>query len=271
MNLVERWFSALNTHHQEPATLRPRLRRPLSKDIIEWFADRNDDPKPFVWHETADEILERLGRYCADVTKPNCPPVSGQQKLPIDGHPARAGDEGRYRPAAESTSDSAGIDQLPMWRLSAEADHGVMIDVEHLKKRYGRSTRGRRCLVHLPARHHHRFPRSQRGGKSATPRMITGLTPPGSVVVTIDGMRQRLGIGTALLGDPAALILDEPVNGMDPDGIRWIRRMLREFADAGGTALLSSHLLAEVSRDHLPVRGSISADATIRWLWWPVR
>jgi ABC-2 type transport system ATP-binding protein len=60
------------------------------------------------------------------------------------------------------------------------------------------------------------------------------------------GMRQRLGIGTALLGDPAVLVLDEPANGMDPEGIRWMRHMLRGFADGGGTVLLSSHLLAEV-------------------------
>jgi ABC-2 type transport system ATP-binding protein len=60
------------------------------------------------------------------------------------------------------------------------------------------------------------------------------------------GMRQRLGIGTALLGDPEVLILDEPANGMDPEGIRWMRRLLQDFAAGGGTVLLSSHLLAEV-------------------------
>jgi ABC-2 type transport system ATP-binding protein len=60
------------------------------------------------------------------------------------------------------------------------------------------------------------------------------------------GMRQRLGIATALLGDPAALILDEPANGLDPAGIRWMRDLLRDFADRGGTVLLSSHLLREV-------------------------
>jgi ABC-2 type transport system ATP-binding protein len=60
------------------------------------------------------------------------------------------------------------------------------------------------------------------------------------------GMRQRLGIGTALLGDPAVLVLDEPANGMDPQGIRWMRQMLQDFAAGGGTVLLSSHLLAEV-------------------------
>src|SRR3954469_23737578 len=60
------------------------------------------------------------------------------------------------------------------------------------------------------------------------------------------GMRQRLGLGHALLGDPEVLILDEPANGLDPEGMRWMRRLLRDFADRGGTVLLSSHLLAEV-------------------------
>ena len=60
------------------------------------------------------------------------------------------------------------------------------------------------------------------------------------------GMRQRLGIGVALVGDPAVLVLDEPANGLDPEGIRWMRRLLRSFADAGGTVLLSSHQLREV-------------------------
>jgi ABC-2 type transport system ATP-binding protein len=60
------------------------------------------------------------------------------------------------------------------------------------------------------------------------------------------GMRQRLGLAHALLGDPEVLILDEPANGLDPEGMRWMRALLREFADRGGTVLLSSHLLAEV-------------------------
>jgi len=60
------------------------------------------------------------------------------------------------------------------------------------------------------------------------------------------GMRQRLGIAHALLGDPEVLILDEPANGLDPEGMRWMRGLLRNFADRGGTVLLSSHLLAEV-------------------------
>jgi ABC-2 type transport system ATP-binding protein len=60
------------------------------------------------------------------------------------------------------------------------------------------------------------------------------------------GMRQRLGIAHALLGDPEVLILDEPANGLDPPGIRWMRELLRDFADRGGTVLLSSHLLNEI-------------------------
>ena len=60
------------------------------------------------------------------------------------------------------------------------------------------------------------------------------------------GMRQRLGLAHALLGDPEVLILDEPANGLDPTGMRWMRELLRDFADRGGTVLLSSHLLTEV-------------------------
>jgi ABC-2 type transport system ATP-binding protein len=60
------------------------------------------------------------------------------------------------------------------------------------------------------------------------------------------GMRQRLGIAHSLLGDPSVLILDEPANGLDPAGIRWMRDLLKHYADRGGTVLLSSHLLNEV-------------------------
>ncbi len=80
------------------------------------------------------------------------------------------------------------------------------------------------------------------------------------------GMRQRLGIATALIGDPAVLILDEPANGLDPAGIRWMRDLLREYADNGGTVLLSSHLLHEIEviADDLVVigRGRIVAQGT---------
>jgi ABC-2 type transport system ATP-binding protein len=93
------------------------------------------------------------------------------------------------------------------------------------------------------------------------------------------GMRQRLGIAVALIGDPSVLILDEPANGLDPAGIRWMRDLLRDYADGGGTVLLSSHLLHEIEviaddivmigRGRLVSQGSLSellsaAGATVR-------
>src|SRR5690606_41478600 len=62
------------------------------------------------------------------------------------------------------------------------------------------------------------------------------------------GMRQRLGLAVALLGDPGVLVLDEPINGLDPEGIRWIRSFLRNLAAEGRTVLVSSHLLSEVQQ-----------------------
>ncbi len=71
------------------------------------------------------------------------------------------------------------------------------------------------------------------------------------------GMGQRLGIAVALLGDPDVLLLDEPVNGLDPEGIRWVRELLRDLADEGRTVLVSSHLMSEMEEtaDHLVVLG----------------
>jgi ABC-2 type transport system ATP-binding protein len=62
------------------------------------------------------------------------------------------------------------------------------------------------------------------------------------------GMRQRLGLAAALLGDPELLVLDEPANGLDPAGVHWLRTFLRRFAEQGGTVLVSSHVLAEVAQ-----------------------
>jgi ABC-2 type transport system ATP-binding protein len=81
------------------------------------------------------------------------------------------------------------------------------------------------------------------------------------------GMGQRLGIAAVLLGDPDVVVLDEPVNGLDPDGIRWIRDLMKALAADGRTVFLSSHLMSEMSltADHLIVigRGRLIADASV--------
>jgi ABC-2 type transport system ATP-binding protein len=82
------------------------------------------------------------------------------------------------------------------------------------------------------------------------------------------GMRQRLGIAAALLGDPPTLMLDEPFNGMDPEGIRWLRGFLRALAAQGRAVLVSSHLMSELedTADHLVVagRGRVIADGRVK-------
>jgi ABC-2 type transport system ATP-binding protein len=98
---------------------------------------------------------------------------------------------------------------------------------------------------------------------------IVGLTDAGArrVMTYSLGMRQRLGLAGALLGEPELLVLDEPANGLDPAGVHWLRSVLRSFADRGGTVLVSSHLLAEVAQsvDRIVVidRGHIVADAPL--------
>jgi ABC-2 type transport system ATP-binding protein len=81
------------------------------------------------------------------------------------------------------------------------------------------------------------------------------------------GMRQRLGLAAALLGDPELLVLDEPANGLDPAGVHWLRSFLRRFAQQGRTVLLASHVLAEVSRavDQVVIidRGRLVANAAL--------
>jgi ABC-2 type transport system ATP-binding protein len=81
------------------------------------------------------------------------------------------------------------------------------------------------------------------------------------------GMGQRLGIATALLGDPATVMLDEPVNGLDPEGIQWIRNLLKQLAAEGRTVFVSSHLMSEMAltADHLIVigRGKLIADTDV--------
>jgi ABC-2 type transport system ATP-binding protein len=81
-------------------------------------------------------------------------------------------------------------------------------------------------------------------------------------------MGQRLGIATALLGDPHTIMLDEPVNGLDPEGVLWVRTLARQLAAEGRTVFLSSHLMSEMAKtaDHLIVlgRGKVIADAPIQ-------
>jgi ABC-2 type transport system ATP-binding protein len=134
-------------------------------------------------------------------------------------------------------------------------------------------------------------PRARHGGRTAYRHLMAlaqsnGL-PRGRVDEVIDlvgleavaddrvrgfslGMGQRLGIAAALLGDPDVLLLDEPVNGLDPEGIRWVRGLLRELADEGRTVLVSSHLMSEMedTADHLVVlgRGRLLADVPMEEL-----
>jgi ABC-2 type transport system ATP-binding protein len=81
------------------------------------------------------------------------------------------------------------------------------------------------------------------------------------------GMGQRLGIAAALLGDPATVMLDEPVNGLDPEGVHWIRNLLKQLASEGRTVFVSSHLMSEMAltADHLIVigRGRLIADVSV--------
>ncbi|WP_432492183.1 ABC transporter ATP-binding protein [Kineococcus auxinigenes] len=99
---------------------------------------------------------------------------------------------------------------------------------------------------------------------------LTGLEPvAGKRVKSFSlGMGQRLGIAGALLGDPGTLVLDEPVNGLDPDGVLWVRTLVRDLADEGRTVFLSSHLMHELAlcADRVVIigRGRLLADASIQ-------
>ncbi|MFG3507745.1 ATP-binding cassette domain-containing protein [Streptomyces sp. NPDC047821] len=125
---------------------------------------------------------------------------------------------------------------------------------------------GRTAHNHLMAlAHTHGIPRSRVTEVLA----LTGLSEAAHKRVKNFslGMGQRLGIASALLGDPATVILDEPVNGLDPDGVLWIRTLLKSLAADGRTVLVSSHLMSEMAltADHLVVigRGRLLADTTV--------
>lgn len=136
---------------------------------------------------------------------------------------------------------------------------GVLLDAKA-------AHRGRTAYKHLLA-----IAATHRIGASRV-REVLGLTGLDSVAGKRIGgfslgMGQRLGIAAALLGDPATIILDEPVNGLDPEGVRWVRNLMKGLAAEGRTVLLSSHLMSEMAQtaDHLIVigRGRILADAHI--------
>ena len=98
--------------------------------------------------------------------------------------------------------------------------------------------------------------------------MVGLTTAAGKKAGTLSlGMSQRLGIAAALLGDPPVLLFDEPVNGLDPEGIRWVRTLMRTLAAQGRTVFVSSHLLAEMANtaDRLVVigRGKLIASTTM--------
>ena len=128
---------------------------------------------------------------------------------------------------------------------------------------------GRRARSHLLA-----MARSQRIGPARVDEVLetVGLTEVARKRVGgfSLGMRQRLGIAGALLGDPPVLLFDEPVNGLDPEGVRWVRQLTRGFAAEGRTVLISSHLMSEMQQtaDHLVVigRGRIIADEPLQEL-----
>ena len=107
-----------------------------------------------------------------------------------------------------------------------------------------------------------------RGSRRSSTRSASGSAAGRRVKGYSLGMRQRLGIAAALLGDPRVLLFDEPVNGLDLDGVRWIRALLRGFADEGRTVLVSSHLMSEMQlvADRVVVigRGRLIADADDR-------
>ncbi len=146
------------------------------------------------------------------------------------------------------------------------ADHPAPLSVVGALLDARAAHRSRTARNHLEAlAATHRIPRSRvdevldaTGLSDAAGRKVGGFSL---------GMGQRLGIAAALLADPATLVLDEPVNGLDPEGVAWVRTFLRRLADEGRTVFLSSHLLSELAlvADHVVIigRGRIIADAPL--------
>src|ERR671910_280513 len=144
-----------------------------------------------------------------------------------------------------------------------------MIEAHQLTKRYGDKTAVEDLSFTVRPGIVTGFLGPNGAGKSTTMRMILGLDAPTSGDVLVGGRRYRDLPGPlhevgALLGDPATLVLDEPVNGLDPEGIHWIRGLLRGLAAEGRTVLVSSHLMSEMAltADRLVIigRGRLLAD-----------
>lgn len=163
---------------------------------------------------------------------------------------------GLDRPSAGAVT----VNGVPYARMRAPlTEVGVLLDAKAVHT--GRS-----------ARNHLRAMAATHGiGRGRVDEVIelTGITPvAGKRAGKFSlGMGQRLGIAAALLGDPHTLILDEPVNGLDPEGVRWVRQFVRHLAAEGRTVLLSSHLMSEMAQtaDHVIVlgRGRVLADAEL--------
>jgi ABC-2 type transport system ATP-binding protein len=161
------------------------------------------------------------------------------------------------------TSGTVTVNGTAYARLRAPlAEVGVLLDAKAVHT--GRS-----------ARNHLRAMAATHGIGRARVDEVIELTGIGSVAGKRAGkfslgMGQRLGIAAALLGDPHTLILDEPVNGLDPEGVRWVREFVRYLAAEGRTVLLSSHLMSEMAQtaDHVIVlgRGRVLADAELSQL-----
>lgn len=152
-------------------------------------------------------------------------------------------------PATAGTATIAGV---PYQRLANPGRYvGVLLDASAQHRgRTGRETLALSAqLLGVPRARVEELLELVRLSPAAARRRVGGYSL---------GMRQRLGIAHALLGDPRVLVLDEPANGLDPAGIFWMRGLLRDFADRGGTVLLSSHLLREVEAvaDRLVVIGA---------------
>jgi len=158
------------------------------------------------------------------------------------------------------TSGTVTVNGQPYAKLKAPlSEVGVLLDAKAVHT--GRS-----------ARNHLRAMAATHGIPSSRVDEVIDLAGIGSVARKRAGgfslgMGQRLGIAAALLGDPHTLILDEPVNGLDPEGVRWVRQFVRHAASEGRTVLLSSHLMSEMqlTADHLIVlgRGKVLADAPL--------